>query len=448
MADQEIPAEVRAAQRALGRSAVPAEAPTPPAATSTPTSRTATVDHVLMRILKADQVDIIGVFPSQCASRLMELQAELGIRANTASPKVRYFTPSNSRMALYRDKENLGPIVRNWVAGINEIRNWVRPEQPIRGAESRLRIYQFNDIYLDCIVATQTGNSLAVTLISLPPELYAAGSSDEPAAADLFVAEMPEDQVSQFVRYRDRLLSHAYLMVTRHILCRAENSLRKESSPGDEFEPIILKLHPHRTPTPEGAVSIGSLIAVCCSTARGDAILLKERTSRNSYDDLGKLSLLSERVLAEDMSDPISGALDPSDDRALEQLWLRSGRPAEFEVPELAFRRAAQRELFLSCGLDVPAERLKRRGACLVEREAENTYLGLYIYRLDLLRDASFDELAYAQAWDSDLKLVLMRDLYDPEMRAQLNRLLRSREGWLRKAVFAGTTAPGSELAR
>jgi hypothetical protein len=447
MTDIEIPAEVRAAQRALGRSMTLKESQTPPAVTSTPASITAAVDHALMQVLMADQVDIIGIFPSQCASRLIALQAELGTQANPASLKVRYFTLSNSRIALYRDKENLGPVVRNWVAGLNEIRNWLRPCGPGPSADSRLQIYQFNDIYLDCIVAAQTGDSLTVTLISLPPEIYTASPSDQPDTADLFIAQMPEDQVSQFVRYRDRLLSHAYLMVTRHILCRAEDNLGRESRAGDEFKPIILKLHPHRTPTPEGAVSIGSLIAVCCNTARGDAILLKERTSRNSYDDLGKLSLLSERVLAEDMSDAVSGPLDPSDDRALEQLWLRSGRPTEFEVPELAFRRAAQRELFLSCGLDVPAERLKLRGACLVERETENTYLGLYIYRLDLLRDVNFDELAYAQAWDSDLELVLMRELYDSGTRSRLNRLLRGREGWLRQSVFVGPAAPASEQA-
>jgi len=447
MTDIEIPAEVRAAQRALGRSAASKEARTPPAVTPTPASITAAVDRVLMQILMADQVDIIGIFPSQCASRLIALQAELGTQLNLAMPKVRYFTLSNSRIALYRDKENLGPVVRNWVAGLNEIRNWLRPEQSSSSAHSRLQIYQFNDIYLDCLVAAQAENSLTVTLISRPPQIYAVSSFDQPSSADLFITEMPEDQTSQFVRYRDRLLSQAHLMVTRHILCRAEDGLRKEPTPGDEFRPIVLKLHPHRTLTPEGAVSVGSLIAVCCDTARGDAILLKERNSRNSYDDLGTISLLSERVLAEDMSDAISGPLDPSDDRALEQLWLRSGRPTEFEVPELAFRRAAQRELFLSCGLDVPAERLMLRGSCLVERETENTYLGLYIYRLDLLREVNFDELEYAQAWNADLKLVLMRELYEPRTRSRLNRLLRSREGWLRNSVFVGPAFPVSERA-
>jgi len=444
-----MPAEVRAAQRALNKRAMPeAEAVGGTAEISAPGPVSSAVDDLLTRMLKAEQVDIIGVLPWQCAARLIEFQRDLEQRQeNWQLPSVRYFTPSSARITLYRHKELLGPIVRHWVAGINGLRNWLRP-WPLQAPESaRLRIYEFNDIYLDCIVYTKSSDrDTEVTLLSQLPQLKSP-SPGSPASnvTDLVVCRISDDQIARLDRYRQALVDRAHLMVPRHVLCRSDSNTQEPGAPGSEFKPVILQLHPNRTLYPEGTVSVGALIAVCCSTARGDGILLKERTPRNSYDDLGKLSLLSERVLAEDMSADLSEQLDPDDDRALEELWLWAGRPTSFEIPESAFRHAAQRELFVTCGLDVPADRLELRGRCFLEREGENKYLGLYVYRLELLRDAVFDELDYAQRWEEDLRLVLLSELYQPPMRKRLNRLLREREAWMKASVFASSrefTAP------
>lgn len=448
----DIPAEVRAAQRALGQKAIPDVGTVGgPAEISTPVRISSAVDELLTIMLEADRVDIIGVLPWRCAARLIEFQRELERqRKDWRLPSVRYFTPSSARITLYRHKEILGPVVRRWVAGINGLRNWLRTGPPNDPESPRPKIYEFDDIYLDCLIYTSAaGRGTEITLLSQLPELK-ADNPMSPASdvTDLVISRMSSDQLDQLDKYRQALVAKAHLMVPRHILCRPDTNQPEPQTPGSEFKPTILRLHPAHMTYPEGTASVGALIAVCCSTARGNAILLKMRTPRNSYDDLGKLSLLSERVHAEDMSAALSGQLNPDDDRALEELWLQAGRPRLFEIPEASFRHAAQRELFMTCGLDVPADRLEYRGACFLERDTEEKeYLGLYIYRLELMRDAVFDELAYAQSWGEDLKLVLLSEMYQPAIRRRLHPLLREREAWIKTTVLPmrsdNNVAPG-----
>jgi hypothetical protein len=320
----------------------------------------------------------------------------------------------------------------------------LRPYLNTQEEPEPLSVFEFDDIYLDCLIYTTRNRQHTMTILSQLPPVSLTETEGGVSEAALILTRMPDDQLPGFREYLKKLEAQARPLLPCQLLCRLEQGTASARPPGNEFRPVISAVYPHHKTPPQNVISAAAIVAICVPTARGTAVVLKNRTPRNSVDDLDRLSLISERVLAEDLPAPLNGPLDTDHGRALDDLWLRAGQPATFEIPELAFRHTAQRELFLSCGLDVPNERLDLRGTCLVEREGENRFLGFYVYRLDLIRSPAFDELTYALNWNSDLRPVLLEELYQPANRARLNRLLRVREPWLREMVF-GRPAAASE---
>jgi len=436
----DLPAEVFAAQNAIGK--VPGGVP-PALTASAPTSRasiTPAVDELLGEILDADNVDIVGILPWQCAGRLAELEAERvkeGMQVIHPAA-VRYFTPASDVITLYRHSGVMGTLVQRWIAGTTGLRNWLRPLTDDPQAAQTLSIFEFDDVYLDCLVHTSRQGRHTVTILTQLPVLKPQNPQLKSDETTLVITRMDESQVEKFQEYLTKLESQSRVMLPRQILCRPDSDVPQGGGAlHHEFRPIIVQLIPHRTLRPANTVSPGAVVAICSPTAHGWAVVLKRRTTTNSVEDFDTLALISERVLEADLPSPLSGPLDADHGRALEDLWLRAGQPSTFELPEEAFRHAAQRELFLSCGLDVPASRLELRGTCLIEREDENQFLGFYVYRLDLVRSPGFDELAYVRAWNLDLQVVPFESLREPGTRHQLNRLLRQRSAWLREVVFA-----------
>jgi hypothetical protein len=86
-------------------------------------------DGLLEEILAADRVDIMGVLPWQCGTRLIELEAR---RREAGQPvihptAVRYFTPGRDRITLYRHSGVLGRLVQRWIGGVTALSNWLQP---------------------------------------------------------------------------------------------------------------------------------------------------------------------------------------------------------------------------------------------------------------------------------------------------------------------------------
>lgn len=446
---EDVPAEVRAAQRALGAKRSPTTAAGPAAVLAGSDSSMAIVyapigpdiEGLMQEVIAADVVDILGVLPWPCAERLIELEKQ---RTREGLPvihprEVRYLTPARDRITLYRHSGVLGRVVQRWVAGITGLRNWLAPLSDDREA---LRIFEFDDVFLDCIVYTRRGRTQGVTIISqLPPvrTAAAAGGADE---TTLVISAMPADQVDGFLEYVESLVGRSMPLAPRQVLCGLRPEPAEPPTAGREFHPVITGFNTQRKPVDSVVPAVA--VAICTSTPRGPAVLLKLRTPRNSRDDFGLLSLISERVLVEDLAELLTGPADPDLEKALEDMWLRAGQPETFEVPEAAFRRAAQRDLFMSCGLDISADRLDFRGTCLLDREGENSWLGFYVYRLNLVRSPAADELAHAKGWSPDLQTVPLRNLYATQTRPQLNRLLRRRDAWLREAVFSSPFPPSA----
>jgi hypothetical protein len=397
-------------------------------------------DYLLEEIALADSLEIVGILPWQCASLLMEISAR-HVHANRETVRasnVRYFTPARDRVAVYRHSEVLGPLVQRWFAGITGFRNWLLPRRAGEGSSENL-IFEFPDLFLDCLVhIVKAGQSKVVAMTRLP----SAGSLDDQREVNespLIITQLPQYQADQ-VRAHLRILSvTAKPLVSREVICQADGSGEGRAE-GDEFVPVMSALQRNDHSRPARAVIPVSVVVMLAPTAQGRALLLKRRTKWNSREDFDTLSLLSERVLEEDFTAALAPPLNGNDTKALDELWLRIGRPSPFLVPEDSFRHAAQREMFTSCGLDIAANRLELRGTCFLDREDSDEHIGFYVFTLDLQRSAGPDEVGHALAWNTDLELVPVAELYARSNLPRLNRLLKRRDGWLRRCVLVEGT--------
>lgn len=399
-------------------------------------------DRLLEEIAAADKVDIVGTLPWQCAARLMEITSrrQLDNQPVVQPADVRYFTPARNRITIYRNADALGTLVQRWIAGVSGVRNWLRP---LRATEpvTRHLLYEFNDVYLDCLIHVFSNGRHQVIAFNQLPRMKTTITNDTGAAeTTLLITRMPDDQVRLFGVYLDSLAAEAKPLVSREMLCRLDDSGLHSAPEGAEFRPLISTLAPYDSARLPHTIVPVTVVVILAPTAHGTSVVLKRRAQWNSREDFNTLSLISERILEEDFPGAMSNPLNPDIDRAMDELWIRAGSPTTFEIPSSAFLRAAQRELFMSCGLDIGEGRLKLHGTCLLDREGENSYLGFYVYSVKLNRSAEIDELAHALVWNPDLEIVRLNELYSDDYRPRLNRLLRRRDKWLQREVFGAAT--------
>jgi len=402
-------------------------------------------DYLLEEMALADSLEIVGVLPWQCASLLMEISAKQldAHRETVQASNVRYFTPARDCIAVYRNSEVLGPLVQRWIAGITGLRNWLLPRRS-GGRHSDNVLYEFPDLYLDCLAhVVKAGHSKVISFTRLP----SAGAIDDQREVNespLIITQLPQYQADQARAHLEVLAATAKPLVSREVICQAGTSLENRAE-GDEFVPVMSTLNRYDHDRPPRSVIPVSVIVMLAPTAQGQSVLLNRRTKWNSREDFDTLSLVSERLLEEDFAEALAPPLSSNGPKAIDELWLRIGRPSPFVVPEDAFRHAAQRELFMSCGLDIAASRFELRGTCLLDREDTDEYIGFYVYTLALQRSSGPDEVGHAMAWNADLELVPVSELYSHPYLPQLNRLLRRRDGWLRRNVLVESTLDSEE---
>ena len=430
MSEEYAAAEVRAAgagkaPRPAAAEIIPVHAPVGPA-----------LDALLEEIIDAEEVFLIGVLPWECSRRLIELQ-ERRLAAGAPPPRkvVHYFIPERDAKSA---GATMGPRIQRWVAGLFGVRNWVVPNRDESQNRDTLMIHLYQDEAGGRVVLTRRGSDFrAATLAYLP------------------LAQLPSDGVLTVARFSPGETERIREQVMGDLLVNARPwDIRQVRCYGPQFAdngdphsffPRLSRLTDQRKIKPretEPAV----VVAVCGHTSRGPVVVLKRRHRSNSIDDFDVLSLISEHIVVEDLVTwfkRIPGPLDPHDERAAEQIWVAAGRPKQIVLEQQFFAEAAQRELFLSCGLNVEAERLRFRGYRLVERDDES-HLGFAVYRLDLIQDDDLDEFEIVRRWSPDLIPVPIDRLYDsPE---NLNRLLRLQRNWLMENVFAdSTTQPEPE---
>jgi hypothetical protein len=413
--------EVRAAwagraPRPAGAEIIPVHAPVGPA-----------LERLLASMIEADEVYIVGVLPWECSRRLIELRQQRIAHGPPPPPKtVHYFIPK-------RDEKSTGavmaPRIQRWVAGLFGVRNWVVPYREEGANRDTLIIHHYRDDPGSRVILTRKGDHFrASTVVNLP-------LTSLPSEGTLIVADFGELQTGEIrKRVLDDLLPNSLPGEIRQVRCFGPRY--EDTGDPNSFTPRLMRLTDRRRLNP-GETEPAVVVAICGRTARGPVVVLKRRHRSNAFDDFDRLSLISEHVIADDLVDWIKRLprpLDPDDGRAVEQLWAAAGRPKQIVLPQQFFAEAAQRELFLSCGLNVDFNRLDFRGYRLVGREEDDTHLGFAVYRLDLIQNDDLDELEIVRQWSTDMVPVPLDRLYDhPE---QLNRLLRLQRGWLVQNVL------------
>lgn len=396
-----------------------------------PSARTITVDapvgpaldSLLAEMVDADEVYVVGTLPWECSQRLIDLQRDRDRRR--PGKIVHYIVPEQDAKNL---GATMGPRNQRWVTGLFGVRNWVVPHRDEHANPDTLKLYLYSDDPGGRFVLTRTGEQYrAATLLYLP-------SAQQPSGGSLAVARFAEAETRRIREHvLDELLPHTRQWEIRQVRCYGPRIM--DDGDPNSFHPRVLGLTSRRTiraRETEPAV----VVAVCGRTYRGPVVMLKKRHRSNSIDDFDVLSLVSEHVIVEDLvtwRQRLSKPLDPDDQVALDQLWVAAGRPKEIVLEQKFFAEAALRELFLSCGLNVDADRLDFRGYRLVDRE-DGGHLGFAVYRLDLIQDDTLDELEIVRKWSPDMVEVPIAGLYAEP--AKLNRLLRLQRDWLMQELF------------
>jgi hypothetical protein len=442
MQGDNIAPEVAAAQRERGLLGV-----------STTAVTGLSLDHLVQRMTSASNITIVGVLPRALAEALLDAEAAPSTDGSASRRVLRYLTPSAERMSTYRQSDILGRFIQRWHAGLVGFRNWASRAES-RGAGIDSSVWMMDDIFLDCLIACESsiGQWSIFTAIALPQPGSILSTSRAPfESLILGVAEGPS--VAAAMSRIHQLKEEAAPLVERDLICVSPTVVRREEASSvaadtpAEFNAQLVGIKPYRSPRESGSVIPVAVVAVCAESRHGPGVLLKYRTRFNAHNDFDCLSLLSERVMEEHLSLCVGKPVPQlvNEDMRLDYWWFALGMPALFDVPESAFIAAAQREVYWSCGLDLPPDRFERRGRLLVDRHEGPELLGFYAFRVALKRERGFAEFEHALAWNPDLRFVPVADLYQPAAAnllpggsgaTLLNRLLSLRQDWVRTVLL------------
>lgn len=339
-------------------------------------------------------------------------------------------------------------MIQRWSTGLVCFRNWSAQHG---GGE----VLVFDDLRLDCIVVCRPeAGDPRIILLSLLPQAGMPSAPQRVPQESLILTEV-HDTVDLVLDRVEALRAASTPLVARRLVCvhggigPAPLPVMADRLP-HEFVPVLEDLRPYVSPRqPTDAVPV-AIIALCANSARGPGVLLKHRTVSNAPDDFETLSLFSEQVMEQDLALAVDAPVPRNlvDDEVLDHWWKALGNPSRIEIPHEAFVAAAQREAFLSSGLDIANDRFVYCGSILVEREHHGGLLAFYAFRVVLRRDHEVDELRRALAWSNDLRFVLRSELYPPDRapgdppadepdRPRLNRLLRRRPEWVSSVLLA-----------
>jgi hypothetical protein len=398
----------------------------------------------------ASRVDILGVLPRVLGEALLTGNGTTENRARSADDFT-YMTPSRERVLAYRHENVMGRVIQRWVAGLTCFRNWTE-KQRARNAGEPENVYLIDDLFLECIVVCHRPDQEAkVYALNLLPQVESAGQPGTTPHESLVITAVADATVERVLSRIADLRGQATPLVARGLICKNG----RDRGPNDrdaigglpaEFVPVLVDLRPYGT-RPAYAVGPVAVVALYAESARGPGLLLKHRTNSNSRNDFGTLSLLSERVMEEDLALAVSHGVPAgtAEGDVLDHWWKTLDKPTRIEVPLEAFVAAGQREVFAAAGLDIASDRFAYCGSILLEREGTDEFLGFFGFRVHLRRDHEIDEFVRARNWNVDLQFVLAADLYgrdapganEPDGRPPLNRLLSRRPDWVSSALLA-----------
>lgn len=419
---------------------------------------------------EASEVIVCGVASHALVTAIQAMTDEAALSGFTFPwERFVYVTPERTSILANRGESQLGSVVQRWETAQRRMGNCahhynqtvIRPIQAggfEQSSSSGFHMKATKALYLEMTM-------LVRDLRSKHWRLWDTVGPTKDQGDDVYVT-MDEDHPAypSACGMVHRLLKDSRELTTRQVLCaplpqERANSVNRTTAAqftddASQHWPDlrISTLVPHGTILQNYPTCLPTAICVVRSAYENQEILLlKKRTAANSTDDLGKLSLLSSRVLEEEVADALRIPLSEgkSAPEAIDEMWVANyntnGTRGPLTVPQSAFIRAAQRELFFSCGLDLTEDRFIFHGCQVIDREGTSEQIFFCIFEVVLFRRGIAstargiaDELATALAWNKDkITQVAQESLYDSEHRGRLNRLLDRREEWLKDTILS-----------
>ena len=392
---------------------------------------------------RASSITVLGIAPRSFVEAMQRMAKRASDSERTISWRtITYITPATTMVFANRGNARLGAVVQRWQSALIGIRNCVRQinsdlTQLTNSAQPvRLSLLEVDELYLETVLLFNDANGDGERMwVSVGPAL----ARDE---APYLLVDRDSNLFGQLKAAIDRMRAASRPIVARQLeLSPAEpQSMLVEGGPEPALPPEIRSLQPIGT-TPPHPSCLPAAITVIRSAAAGRRIvLLKKRTRFTDNDDFDRLALVSSRLLEEDLAGALGVPIftDRSGPAALDAMWQATGRSEPIRVPLDAYVRAAQREVFISCGLDIAADRLGHRGFQLLDRDGAHQHLLFHVFELVLRRQVSQDELAMAEQWNPEqLVRVPENEIYGPDYVGRLGRLLRTRQQWLQETVFS-----------
>lgn len=384
------------------------------------------------RIVSVGTVDIFGVVPRPL---LEALRAELMSGNGPQHPglTIRYYTPSPASVLAAEHGSGRKRLSHDWQLGHQGMRNIGRGSRAEQRHHVQSSLYGLPGLFRDCIIVVRDGLS--------PPSLHFTISLPGERHDQLQTLLTPVDpDMRAAIARLDALARDAEPLLLREIMCHPSDR-RGGLLPhcGDVNGDFVVS---HARPYGERDLAGPclrpiSVIVAIQESSQGNRILLKERTPLIDAGDFGDICLLGTRVQLSDVATALDLPVTDKADR--EQTWIQAGRPTPFVVPVKAFELAAQRELFITCGLEVDEDRLGFFGTYVVEApsDEDEEQLGVAIFAVKLHRDDTVDEFDVAMGGvpDRALQDVPITELYGGSL--NLNRFLTHASDWLNEEILA-----------
>jgi hypothetical protein len=394
-------------------------------------------------------ITVFGIAPRPMAMAIQFIMQD-SVQAGTPFPwlEFNYVTPMRKAIYRARDGEYGGTIVRRWESAFDLIRRCVQHEQLAEPQEveasqrQTIRIYETSALCLDAIMIVTHRDSgrrrawISLASISRIEQEVFFLVDDDSRLFDLIAgATSAALELSSEVSSRQGVCDLLSETAIEEI-----NAVRKDpGSLGADYLRLT-GLRPYGTSPDDGPFCMPTVLVALRSVAAGEqVILLRRRTQLMDPDSVGRLSLISGRLLEEDIAAalgvPFEGHREASD--SMDMMWKAAGGARPLGIHLDAFIRAAQREILVWCGLDIPSERLHFCGYQSIPTGEGDGQICHALFELVLSRKGEPDELKRVEAWSQgDLLRVPETILYSKTSNIRVNRLL-TRLDWLEKVLFS-----------
>lgn len=387
-------------------------------------------------ICAAREVEFYGIVPRPLLEA-MRTQLESRETLTGALPPIAYYTATPQSVLRTYNESVRTRLAYRWQVGFMGLRNLIDAASRViasrqQGEPAIGALFTMSSSFSDCIVLIkkESGGEEIRYFSVLPMH---AEASERGRLLELEVASSREE----LRRYMRKVAAKARRLQLREVLCEPERAGSHPQS--TDLRMAGLAPYGGRRASQSRQLKPVAIVALRCPRAEGDRVLLKRRSPLTDNDNFDRLSLLSARVQEADIASALSiGISDHEEDaEAYDHIWVRAGEQDPFHLPQEAFKLAARRELFVTCGLQMSDDRLEFDGLFVVDEHESAGQLGFAVFHVQLQRSCP-DEANIALGRNPlALEAVPLTDLYSPERSAELNRLLLSGKDWLTEKTLA-----------